>query len=459
MIVPTVLVLPYPGQGHVNPMMKFSQNLVEHGCKVYFVNTDFNHKRVVSSMVEQQESLDESHSLLKLVSIPDGFRPEDDRTDFAKFFDAMLSTMPSMLQKKIEEIHLNGEDRICCIVADLNMGWALNVGNKLGIKGAIFWPATAAMFAMQCNIPTLIDNGIIDSDGVPITKKTFRISPTMPVMDTESLFWTGVPSSIILKKIFKSMMEFAQTTNLTEWWLCNTTYELEPEVLSFVPKLLPVGPLLRSYDNKSVNTRSIGQFWEEDLSCMDWLDQQSHHSVLYVAFGSFSLLDQNQFKELAIGLDLTNRPFLWVVRQDSNCTNKIAYPNEFLGSKGKIVSWAPQQKVLSHPAIACFVSHCGWNSILEGLSNGLPFLCWPYFADQFYNKKYICDELKVGLGFDKDENGLVSRWEIKTKVDQLLSDENIRSKSLIEKKKVTCNIAEGSRSSENFSKFVKWLKE
>ncbi|XP_061347445.1 UDP-glycosyltransferase 83A1-like [Gastrolobium bilobum] len=457
MSISSVLVLPYPAQGHVYPMMNFSQKLVEHGCKVYFVNTDFNHKRVVSSMVEQQKSLDES--LLKLVSIPDGLRPEDDRTDFAKLFEAIESTMPSMLQKKIEEIHLNGEDRISCIVADVNMGWALNVGNKLGIKGALFWPASAAMFAFQCNIPTLIDNGIIDSDGIPITKQTFRLSPNMPVMDTETLLWSNLADSVNLKKIINCLEHCAGTTKLTEWWLCNTTYELEPGALSFVPKLLPVGPLLSSYDNKSVNGRSIGQFWEEDLSCMDWLDQQPHHSVLYVAFGSITLWDQNQFKELALGLDLTNRPFLWVVRQDSNCTNKITYPNEFIGSKGKIVSWAPQQKVLSHPAIACFVSHCGWNSTIEGFSNGVPFLCWPYFCDQFFNKKYICDELKVGLGFDSDENGLVSRLEIKTKVDQLLSDENIRSKSLELKEKVTCNIAERSRSSESFNRFVKWLKE
>ncbi|XP_061366525.1 UDP-glycosyltransferase 83A1-like [Gastrolobium bilobum] len=457
MIIPSVLVLPIPAQGHVNPMMNFSQNLVERGCKVYFVNTDFNHKQVVSSMVEQQKSLDES--LLKLVSIPDGLKPEDDRRDISKLCEAIVSTMPSMLEKLIEEIHLNGEDRISSIIADVNMGWALNVGNKLGIKGALFWPASAAMFAFQCNIPTLTDNGIIDSDGLPITKKTFRISPTMPVMDTESLLWRGLADSKDFKKLINFFMESAETTNLTEWWLCNTTYELEPGVLSFVPKLLPVGPLLRSYDNKSVDARSIGQFWEEDMSCMDWLDQQPHHSVLYVAFGSFTLFDQNQFNELALGLDLTNRPFLWVVRQDSNSTNKITYPNEFLGSHGKIVSWAPQQKVLRHPAIACFVSHCGWNSTMEGLSNGVAFLCWPYFGDQFYNKKYICDELKVGLGFESDENGLVSRSEIKTKVDKLLSDENIRSRSLMLKDKVTCNIAEGSRSLENFSKFVKWLKE
>ena len=279
-------------------------------------------------------------------------------------------------------------------------------------------------------------------------------------MDTGAIWWSNFFYLITAKKIFNHVKYCMRThPNLTEWWLCNTTYELEPGALSFEPKLLPIGPLLRSNDNASATARSLGQFWEEDLSCMSWLDQQPHRSVLYVAFGSTTIFDQKQFTELALGLELTNRPFLWVVRQDSNCNNKVSYPNEFVGSQGKIVGWAPQQKVLSHPAIACFVSHCGWNSTVEGLSNGVPFLCWPYFTDQFSNKSCICDELKVGLGFDSDENGLVSCWEIKAKVDQLLSDENIRSRSHKLKEKLKNNIEEGGRSSENLSKFVKWLKE
>ncbi|KAK1352353.1 hypothetical protein POM88_053292 [Heracleum sosnowskyi] len=74
-----------------------------------------------------------------------------------------------------------------------------------------------------------------------------------------------------------------------------------------------------------------------------------------------------------------------------------------------MVSWTPQVKVLRHPSIACFLSHCGWNSTSEGVSNGVPFLCWPYFADQFLNQTYICDVWKVGLRCDKDETGIVSK--------------------------------------------------
>ncbi|RZB71049.1 UDP-glycosyltransferase 83A1 [Glycine soja] len=257
------------------------------------------------------------------------------------------------------------------------------------------------------------------------------------------------------KIVIKYLIQCTRSLNLTEWWLCNTTNELEPGPLSSIPKLVPIGPLLRSYGDTIATAKSIGQYWEEDLSCMSWLDQQPHGSVLYVAFGSFTHFDQNQFNELALGIDLTNRPFLWVVRQD----NKRVYPNEFLGSKGKIVGWAPQQKVLNHPAIACFLTHCGWNSTMEGLSNGVPLLCWPYFGDQLYNKAYICDELKVGLGVDKDKNGLVSRMELKRKVDQLFNDENINSRSLELKDKVMKNITNGGRSLENLNRLVNWLKE
>ncbi|CAJ1947158.1 unnamed protein product [Sphenostylis stenocarpa] len=455
--IPTVLVLPFPAQGHVNPLIILSQKLVENGCKVLFVNSEFDHKRVVSSIAEQENSSNlNEESGLKLVSIPDGLESDEDRKDLGKLCASMQNFMPEALEKFIEDVHLKGEDKISFIVADLGMSCALNVGKKLGIKGAILWPASAAVFASVYHIPPLIHDGIIDSDGSRLTtKKTIQISPSMAEIDTRDFFWLNMGDTMTNKVLFQYLVHCCQSLNLTEHWLCNTTQELEPGPLSFAPKLLPIGPLLRSYGNKCGNTKSIGQYWEEDLSCMSWLDQQPHCSVMYVAFGSLTFFDQNQFNELTIGLDLTNRPFLWVVRED----NKMAYPDEFRGHNGKIVEWAPQQKVLNHPAIACFVTHCGWNSTMEGLSNGVPFLCWPIFGDQIQNKTYICDEVMVGLGLDKDQNGVVSGKEIKLKVEQLLRDENIKSRSLELKEKVMNNIVKGGRSLENLNRFIKWLNE
>ena len=110
----------------------------------------FNHERVVSS-IENQESI--NGSPIKLVSIPDGLGPEDVRSELRELCHTMLSTMPAMLEKLIEDISLNGDIRISCIVADVIMGRALEVASKLGIIRVLFWPASAAMFAFHFSIP------------------------------------------------------------------------------------------------------------------------------------------------------------------------------------------------------------------------------------------------------------------------------------------------------------------
>ncbi|KAI8029976.1 Cinnamate beta-D-glucosyltransferase [Camellia lanceoleosa] len=109
----------------------------------------------------------------------------------------------------------------------------------------------------------------------------------------------------------------------------------------------------------------------------DGIINNNANSVIYVAFGSFIVFDQIQFQELALGLEVTNKPFLWVVRPDLTDDNNDAYPKGFIeraATRGRMVGWAPQQKVLGHPSVACFLSHCGWNSTMESLSNGIPFL-------------------------------------------------------------------------------------
>ncbi|MED6167057.1 hypothetical protein PIB30_115425, partial [Stylosanthes scabra] len=102
---------------------------------------------------------------------------------------------------------------------------------------------------------------------------------------------------------------------LAEWWLCNSTYDLEPGALSVSPRFLPIGPLMETDNN---NNNKSSSFWKEDTTCLEWLDQQQPQSVVYVSFGSLAVLESNQFKELALALDLLDKPFLWVVRPGNN---------------------------------------------------------------------------------------------------------------------------------------------
>lgn len=129
-----------------------------------------------------------------------------------------------------------------------------------------------------------------------------------------------------------------------------------------------------------------------------------------------------------------------------------------IGTGGRMVGWAPQQTVLNHPSVARFLSHCGWNSTMEGVSNGLPFLCWPYFADQFLNQTYICDVWKVGLGFDKDESGIITKGEIKNKVERVLNDITFKERALIHKEKAVNSVQKSGCSNKNMSNFIEWMK-
>lgn len=92
------------------------------------------------------------------------------------------------------------------------------------------------------------------------------------------------------------------------------------------------------------------------------------------------------------------------------------------------MSWAPQQKVLAHPSIACFMSHCGYNSTMEGVAQGDPFLCWPYIADQFFNAITVCDVWKTGIRLVIGEGGEVTSEEVKDKVELVTSNVEMRAR-------------------------------
>lgn len=293
--------------------------------------------------------------------------------------------------------------------------------------------------------------------GTPLKSQMIDLAQNMPTMKTEDLTWLCIGDITTQKIVFQVMLRSNKTVKLADWVVCNSAFDLEPAAFTLAPEILPIGPLLA----RSRLGHSAGSFWAEDSTCLEWLDQQPPSSVIYVAFGSFTVFDQTQFQELALALELSNRPFLWVVRPDISDKTCHPYPDGYqdrVGSKGLMVGWAPQQKVLAHPSIACFLSHCGWNSTLEGLSNGVPFLCWPYFADQFLNESYICDVWKVGLKFDKNESGIIPRGEIKNKMEQLLGNENFRAKASKLKEMAMTTVKEGGQSNKIFNNFIEWMK-
>lgn len=114
-----------------------------------------------------------------------------------------------------------------------------------------------------------------------------------------------------------------------------------------------------------------------------------------------------------------------------------------------------QQRVLAHPTVACFVTHCGWNSMMEGARHGVPFLCWPRFGDQFCNRSYACDVWRSGAELRADERGVVAKEEVRDKLERLLGNEGIRTRALLLKSAARASVAGGGSSHQNLLRFVR----
>ncbi|PWA52923.1 hypothetical protein CTI12_AA449990 [Artemisia annua] len=267
---PHALLVPYPAQGHVHPMMEIMQRADEN----------FN-------------------ELECLVSLPDGVAYAEYRNDLGKLSDAILEVMPAKLEELLRKINGNGGDKVTCIVADYCMGWAFGVTEKIKIKRAAFWPEAAAVLASIFSIPKLLKDGIINNKGTPIKKQLVQRSPTMPAINPNHFSWVCIGDLNTQNALFDLIVKANEFVKLADCIICNSAYELETATFTSFPEVLPIGPMLA-----------------EDTKCLTWLDQQPARSVIDVAFGSFTLLDASQFHELALRLELTNRPFLWVVHPD-----------------------------------------------------------------------------------------------------------------------------------------------
>ncbi|XP_020593772.1 UDP-glycosyltransferase 83A1-like [Phalaenopsis equestris] len=452
---PHALVLPYPAQGHVYPLMQLSFCLLDRGFRITFVNTEFNHERVVAAMAMESGGYEVKR--FHMVKIPDGLEADDRRDNLGRITEAFLRVMPQSLEKLMKENKDSAkEERFSCFIVDGYMAWSLGVAKEMGLQTAVFWTAAPGFLSFIFSIGKLIEDGVIDENGQPKKNGLIQLAPGMNPVDSSKLAWNCFDSNT-RRIAFHHTFSNGKSVAEEKYILCNSFYELEKPAFNFSPNMLPVGPLHASH--QYAKQISFGSFWSPDEACLAWLDTKPANSVVYVAFGSSTIFNQTQFHELALGLELMGRPFLWIVRPDMTTDtedndNYLRCFKERVRDRGNIMSWCPQTKVLKHPAISCFLSHCGWNSTLEGVTSGVPFLCWPYYADQFYDQSYITVVWRVGLSLLCDEEGIVTKDEIGSKVEELIGDVNIKKRCLALKEMARSSVETGGSSFENLNRFA-----
>jgi hypothetical protein len=190
------------------------------------------------------------------------------------------------------------------------------------------------------------------------------------------------------------------------------------------------------------------------------------------------LFSKEQLREIAFGLERSGHRFLWVVRNppsDKKSVALSAHPNIDLDSllpegfldrtkeRGLVLkSWAPQVAVLNHPSVGGFVSHCGWNSVLEAVCAGVPLVAWPLYAEQRVNRIFLVEEMKLALPMNESDNGFVSSAEVEERVLGLMESEEgklIRERTTAMKIAAKAALNEGGSSRVALSKLVESWKD
>ena len=254
--------------------------------------------------------------------------------------------------------------------------------------------------------------------------------------------------------------------------ILNTFEDLEGSVLSHIatqcPKIYTIGPIhamlkirLES-ETIQLQSRSPNSLFEVDRNCMAWLDDQPLNSVIYVSFGSTTVMTNDELMEFWYGLVNSKKHFLWAIRPDfvAKKDSEGHIPVELVeGTKdrGCMVGWAPQEEVLTHQAVGGFLTHSGWNSILESIVAGVPMICWPYFADQQVNSRFVSEVWKLGM----DMKDVYDRVIVEKMVNDLMGERREEFvKSTTEKARLAReSVSEGGLSYCNFDHLIKdiWL--
>ncbi|KAK7246742.1 hypothetical protein RIF29_41612 [Crotalaria pallida] len=470
---PHAVLTPFPVQGHINPLIKLAKLLHLRGFHITFVNTEYNHKRLLKSWGPNAlNGLPDFH----FETIPDGLPPMDDNDadvtqDVFSLFDSTRKNFLIPFQNLLARLNDSASNGIIppvsCLVSDGSMTFTIQAAEELGIPIVLLWPASAFSLLSVMHLRTLVDQGVI-----PLKDESYL---TNGYLDTK-VDWIPGMQNFRLKDLIdyirttdpndflvKCHIEMADRIQRASAFVFNTCLELESDAMnalsSMFPSLYTIGPFPSFFKQIPQNhLASLGSsLWKEDIECLEWLESKQPRSVVYVNFGSITVMSPEQLLEFAWGLANSKKPFLWIIRPDLVIGGSVILSSEFVNEtrdRGLVAKWCPQEKVLNHPSIGGFLTHCGWNSTTESVCAGVPMLCWPFFADQPTNCRYICNEWGIGMEIDSN----VKREEVEKLVNELMEGEKgkkMRQKVIELKKKAEEDTRVGGSSYMNLDKVIK----
>ncbi|PON56165.1 UDP-glucuronosyl/UDP-glucosyltransferase [Parasponia andersonii] len=445
---PHFVLVPFMAQGHMIPMIDMARLFAERGVFVSLVTTPHNASRFESIITRASDSglpirLVQIPFPSREVGLPVGYENLDSlpsRDLLRKFFKAL-----NMLQKPLES-YLEGERNPSpsCIVSDKSLFWTSETARRFNIPRIVFHGMCCFSLLATHNIMLHNVHQSVTSDTEP-----FLIPGVVP--QRVEITRAQLPGAFVIQPDlddFRDKMREAETTAFGV--VVNSFEELEdgcPERygMALNKKVWCIGPVSLS-NNDDLDKMERGNRASINYRyCLEWLDSKEPNSVVYACLGSQCRLLPSQLVELGLGLEASGQPFIWVVKpgerffEFEEWLSEEGFQERIRGKGILIMGWAPQVLILAHKAVGGFLTHCGWNSTIEGVCSGLPMITWPLFAEQFLNEKLVVEVLRVGVRVgvevpvrwgDEEKIGvLVKRDGVKRAVEMLMDGRDEEAKS------------------------------
>uniref|UniRef100_A0A0D9WYX6 Glycosyltransferase n=1 Tax=Leersia perrieri TaxID=77586 RepID=A0A0D9WYX6_9ORYZ len=463
---PHVLVFPVPAQGHINCMMHFATGLVAAGLHVTFLHSDHNLRRLGDARAAPAADTPR----LRFLSVPDGL-PDDHARAIGGGIMGLLESLRtkgsvayrSLLASLVRGAGDNSNDGfppVSCVFADGLMPFAVDIAEEIGVPALVFRTASACSVLANMSIPRLFELGELPFRSGDDLDEPVRGVPGMEGFlrrrDLPSYFRTCTENHT--DPMVKMLMDVTAHSCRARAVVLNTAASLEgsavAHIATHVRDVFAVGPLHAMFPAPASNA----SLWRADDGCMAWLDGQPDRSVVYVSLGSLVTISKEQFTEFLSGLVSAGYPFLWVLRPDMVGASESAALREAVTSAGeskaRVVGWAPQLDVLRHRAVGCFLTHAGWNSTVEAAAEGVPMVCWPFFADQQINSRFVGAVWRTGL----DMKDVCDRAVVARMIREAMESPKIRASAKALARQVRCDVADGGTSAVEFERLVEFIK-
>ncbi|KAM7266034.1 hypothetical protein ACFE04_003717 [Oxalis oulophora] len=303
-----VILVSFPGQGHVNPLLRLGKLIASKGLLVTFTTTSITGKQMQKATNLTDEPTPIGAGFIRFEFFDDGWAEEDNR----RYLDLELymkqleaagkEAIPEMIKRNSKE-----NRPVSCLINNPFIPWVSDVAESIGLPSAMLWIQSCACFASYY----YYYHGLVPfpNDNEPTIDTKIPCMPVLKHDEIPSFLHPKSPYPFLKKAILGQFENLHKPFSI----LMETFLELEPEIVQHMSKIVPiktVGPLFKIPNGNKVR----GDFIKASDDCIDWLNTKPTSSVVYISFGSIVYLKQEQLEELAHGLLNSGVSFLWVIR-------------------------------------------------------------------------------------------------------------------------------------------------